>query len=557
MRKQTSKHTLCAWLIGAALTTLLMLALHRLGALRYENSDEMLMVKAFMGFEGGVPADYTLYTHTLAAYALRLLASLRADVPWFSVCQLALLWLSGVVIGKSLLQLSWRSGRGALPGLAAAALCAIVFEAFAMCRITYTTTAALAGAASVAQWMSLNFDRRGARIGGMLLCLLLLVCGYCLRVTAVLPSAAFLGLAAALRFVENKRQRIPVLVFALAALCLFGALTGIRSAEIQRRGLADEVAWQEARINLMDYTDFQTNLQPALDADTGLSEEEIALVQQWYFMDGNITTEALQAMANAYTPTESPWTQLLSFLHTYSRQALALLLVLALGLLDVCSQPRWGAWAAALALLGTAAQMILLSLQGRVIPRAVDSVLMPCGALLCALFVRRGKMGVFPARQLIAGALASICIVLAGVHGWQTFSQLRKTPDSVSQQREDELEAYALAHPEQLIVRSCDLLRDTRLWPDVSAGIPGNLMIWGDWICHTPSWDAQLSRFGFDAQTFSAEDWLSDSILFAAMEEADAQPLLRHLENALACRISLSEAAQSGTVRLYRFARAE
>ena len=106
-------------------------------------------------------------------------------------------------------------------------------------------------------------------------------------------------------------------------------------------------------------------------------------------------------------------------------------------------------------------------------------------------------------------------------------------------------------------MRSCDLLRDTRLWPDVSAGIPGNLMIWGDWICHTPSWDAQLSRFGFDAQTFSAEDWLSDSILFAAMEEADAQPLLRHLEKALSCRISLSEAAQSGTVRLYRFARAE
>ncbi|MEG1968073.1 MAG: hypothetical protein RR142_10415, partial [Clostridia bacterium] len=49
-------HKLAPWLMGAAMTTAFLLVLSRISSFRFENSDDMLIVKAFMGFEGGIPA---------------------------------------------------------------------------------------------------------------------------------------------------------------------------------------------------------------------------------------------------------------------------------------------------------------------------------------------------------------------------------------------------------------------------------------------------------------------------------------------------------------------
>jgi hypothetical protein len=89
---------------------------------------------------------------------------------------------------------------------------------------------------------------------------------------------------------------IAFLIFAL----VFGALYGIRRAEIATRGLQPYLDWQDARIALMDYTDFQTDPAPALAADSGLSASEVEMVRQWYFMDENIDAQALRALAAAY-----------------------------------------------------------------------------------------------------------------------------------------------------------------------------------------------------------------------------------------------------------------
>jgi hypothetical protein len=189
------------WLWGAALTAVLFLALSRFGTIRYENSDDLLMVKPFMGFEGGVPASFTLYTHTLLAWCLYGLSLLWPGVAWFSVFQLALLLASGTVIAKSFLQLS---GGARLPKpfpLLICALCLVVFAAFDLFRLNYTTTAALAGAAAAAQWMAAG--RSGVTDSGRtrayLLSLPLLAGAYSLRAVSVLPPLAFIALIAVWR----------------------------------------------------------------------------------------------------------------------------------------------------------------------------------------------------------------------------------------------------------------------------------------------------------------------------------------------------------------------
>ena len=85
-----------------------------------------------------------------------------------------------------------------LAGVVAGALYLALFAAFACCRVNYTTTAALAGAAAVAQYCTLDGygeARVHARARAFALCLLLLAAAYCLRAQSAWPSVAFIALA--------------------------------------------------------------------------------------------------------------------------------------------------------------------------------------------------------------------------------------------------------------------------------------------------------------------------------------------------------------------------
>ena len=103
------------------------------------------------------------------------------------------------------------------------------------------------------------------------------------------------------------------------------------------------------------------------------------------------------------------------------------------------------------------------------------------------------------------------------------------------------------------MVRTPNLLRDTRLFPDVSGGTPKNLMVWGDWLCRTPSWNHQLVLSGFDAEHFTAGDWLKDGIVFAASSQADTQDLCAYLAEATGKTIEAEEQGSYGTLEFYRF----
>lgn len=70
------KKKLLPWVAGAILAALLFAGLACICTLRYENSDDMLFVKGFMGFEGGEPVSFNLYTHTFLAWGLNALSRL-------------------------------------------------------------------------------------------------------------------------------------------------------------------------------------------------------------------------------------------------------------------------------------------------------------------------------------------------------------------------------------------------------------------------------------------------------------------------------------------------
>lgn len=571
MRKRL--HSILPWLIGIIAATLLFLVLSRITYFRYENSDDILMVKGFMGFQGGTPQNLNLYTNTLLAHALSLLAP---SVPWFSVFQLFLLWCGCVTLMSGFYRLATGHGNGHLPGVGVGIVFWGMFAFFACCRLTYTTTAALVSAAALVHLLTLGLGKPSASsvLLRSLVSVFLLVCAYSLRDSSILPALPFCGLAVFAMAHDRNRTSgekhnarlfwIPVFSIAISIVCLFG----VRYWETSQPETTEAFQWQSARIDLFDYTAFEQDLTPALRVaeSAGISPSELSLIQQWYFMDENITAEALQKLRAAYPQADIPQ-RMAHALQTMSRffsqdprYMLAAILLLALCLLNLlCHSKGQSIVLPVISLLGmisTAALLLYLAYQGRFLSRAVDTVLFPAAALQCGLFLMSARS--FHAKAVpMRIAIAFLCMVCLGVactHVAFTKRVISDHPDAVSLQREDDLERYALENPEKLIVRTPNLLRDTRLFPDVSAGLPTNIIIWGDWYCRMPGWYAQLQQHGIDGKSFTAKDWLHPNVLFAtAQGYAPPDALIAHISEETQGTVRSLKVGEEGTLCFFRF----
>ena len=561
MKRVFEKWTL--WL-PPLLATLFFLALSRVTYFRYENSDDFLVARAFLGFEGTQVTPPHLLLHPALVWALNALSAAMPGVAWFSVMQLGALWLSVTALCFCLL----RCGRAArlhpvVCGVAAMLFLGL-FASFLCTRLTYTTTAALLAAAASALLVCAGVVRR--RVGPcVLLSAALLMLGGMLRDSSLPASLCFWLLSLAFLCVRlaggEARERRSLLRALAPVVAVSAVLAGVRLWE--KREYAAFFDFHDARIELMDYHSEALDKvsKKTLDA-LGWDASEVELVRQWYFMDENITAGALRLICEAGGQTAAaerleavPETLRAFFAenpaYLFSVALLALLAAIA------CLAPRAFAGPArltALAALGLfAAMLVYLAWQGRFLGRAVDCALVPAAAVTACL-----AMAGWPAssRQRARTAALCLCALLllpAGMQLRQTAYTLTRRPDIVSPTREEDLEAYALENPERLIVRTPDLLRDTRLFPDVSAGVPDNTMIWGDWLCRTPGWNAQLERYGFDPDGFTATDFLSEALLFATADDEPPQALMDYISHGAGRPVSAQLVATRGDLRFFAF----
>lgn len=559
MKRVFEKWTL--WL-PPLLATLFFLALSRVTYFRYENSDDFLVARAFLGFEGTSVTSPHLLLHPALVWAFSALSSAVPGVAWFSVAQLGALWLSAAVMGFCLL----RCGRAARLHPAVCGVAALlflgVFASFVCARLTYTTTAALLAAAACALLVCAGVTRR--RVGlCVALSAVLLMGGGMLRDSSLPASLCFWLLSLAFLCVRlaggEARERRSLLRALAPVVAVSAVLAGVRLWE--KREYAAFFDFHDARIELMDYHSEALDKvsKETLDA-LGWDASEVELVRQWYFMDENITAGALRLICEAGGQTAAaerleavPETLRAFFAenpaYLFSVALLALLAAIA------CLAPRESAGLTrltALAAVGLfAAMLVYLAWRGRFLARAVDCALLPAAAVTACL-----AMAGWPAasrRRLPALCLCALLLLPAGMQLKQTLYTLTRRPDIVSPTREADLEAYALENPDRLIVRTPDLLRDTRLFPDVSAGVPDNTMIWGDWLCRTPGWNAQLERFGFDPDGFTATDFLSEALLFATADDEPPQALMDYISHGAGRPVSAQLVATRGDLRFFAF----
>lgn len=521
--------------------------------MRYATNDDTLVLRQMMGFGVTELPTFNLYIHFLLFYPLRWLSLLLPGQPVFSWLELFLLWLSAAVAAKSLLECFRNADKPLWLGLIAAVLFLLVFVWRYMSQVSYTVTAALLGAAAVLQLMSIDTERvsAGRWIASAMLALVLALLGYAMRQMTALPSLAFCGIAFLVqglrRLHAGRDWKKPLLCTLVVVAVVFGVCCGLRELEIAAdEEIREYVAWQKQRIRIWDYHDLNDIPQATREA-YGLTDAKLALLADWYLMDSDMSTETLRAIGDALEAAQDgslsaklgkAAATLRAFpanepLAARSLPVLALLAVLCLaGLLLSRDGKRVGQWLGlGLATLLFAALCLYLGMQGRLPMRGLLTAALPFAALLSGLLPaclpRKGSLAARSVLSLLAACTLCLCCLYL-VPLWQEISKKPLTEEEqMAQDALASLDEYAVSNEECLLVVDNTLVGDMRMFPTTEYGISKNLVYWGGWNLHSPSYNALLSRYGFDADTWSLENFLSyDVRLVRGMLDPPPQLLL-------------------------------
>ncbi len=321
------------------------------------------------------------------------------------------------------------------------------------------------------------------------------------------------------------------------------------------------------------------NTDPARLAKWGITPSEFLLLARWYFLDSNITTQALESIY-ALQPAADPSLSLqLGVMHSalqtffaeqptfgYLLSALLLLsgLCFALGLRKRSQHPFVAPAVVANLLLG-AGQLGYLAYQGRLPMRAAVSIVFPMAVFLMMLcfpcFARETALEERPSLRkrvnpLALAALAA-CLALTVVPTVETFQLMNRPTDPEAKARMDEipisLDAFAVAHPEVLIICDMSTLLDNRLFPDLSAGVPQNILFWGGYAARSPSWRYQLQSYGLDPDAFTARDFFRENVVVASALGVPDSALVQHIQESSEYDVDWEYYAEDGYISYFQF----
>ncbi len=528
------KRGLC-WLIAAMMTAVMMVFVLTSTDMLYATNDDAGIMHAILGYETGEPASFHLFIHGLLLWTLGGLTRLFPALPWFSYWQIAMLALAGVVISKSIMQCFVKYRKPLwLGAVMAAAFLAALWLKYAV-SITFTTTAALLGAAAVLQMLSIEHDR-GAKpvILGMAGALVLVVLSYILRLDALMPVIGFCGLAWLFGCWEEygfgkKRALKPMLISLVMVIVVIGAAVGIRQFELTRPGVQEYIAWQNARTEVMDYID-PANVPPEAFELVGWDEATAAMAKNWCFLDSDITTEDFEAIAE-YTYANDPrtlterWqTGQKVIAETVKASGLDLRGLAVAGiaavavLLFACFCP--GRRLRLLGMLGvtiicTAAMLVILAMAGRLPMRAALMILLPAAAIVFALLP-----ACLPEKvrwPLVVAA--ALCAVQAGLclNALLPHILVDEEQDLLLGSAMGDLEEYAVYEPESLFIYDDTLVgSDLRVFPSYPDGVPDNVTFWGGWSLRSPESRQQFARYEIDLDDVDPYAFVDGDVYFVS-----------------------------------------
>ena len=567
-----------AWAAGFFMSTLTVVLLFALADVYYPNNDDVFILRAFMGFQPSGPATFSPFQYPPMAWFLFAISRLIPKVAWFSVLQIVLLWLSNMVIVKSVVQGFARWNQPVWMGLLVSGCFTLLFAVRAGARVTFTVTSAMLAAAAVAQLMSVDMDHAvGKRhVAGIVGSFGLYTLAICLRMENLPVALATLGIALcyhAFRAWDGREPRLwrskplrKVGAVFMVLLLTAALLIGWNALDAQLQGESADAEWQRARMSVMDFLATE-RLPESLTADAGWSAAQVKQLQIWNTTDAVFSTEAFTQVANNAPASAKPTLREV-LVPLYKKSLWALLAIATVGFLWVAmlrwawmgeKRERYRLWIPVLlAGLLCAAMIGYLLLRRRMPERALLTAVLPVTTLLLCLLPQCMPRERMPARgrkhrvasSLLCALLLAPMIASVGL----TVADVWRKPVKYEYHTYADMDQQALNHPDLLLFYERNLVGDVRMFPDVSKGMPTNLTFWGGWIRGTREYREKLAAFGLDANQFTAKDWLNPAVRLVSLKAEPSEAFMNYLRDQLGPDVTCQSEKVSAGLYFLRFA---
>ena len=566
------KRGLC-WLIAALMTAAMMVFVLTCTDVLYATNDDAGILRAFMGYETGEPAHFHIFVHGLLAWPLCWVSRLFPGLPWFSYAQMALLALSVLVIAKSLMQSALKVRQPLWLGVLVAAVFVLTLCVKYVIRLTFTQTAALMGAAAVAQILCIEHDRGGWRVmAGMAGALALVCLSYALRQSALLPVLGFCGLSFVLALWEDyglgrgaKRPLRPMAASLALVAAVLAVMLGLRQWELGNSQAQDYLRWQEANTEIMDYVGIHNVPQEAFEL-VGWDRTQQNMVQSWCFLDEDISTDDFVALTQYMHRNDErtltgrlhqAWELFCQTAQHHPEDMACLgvaLLAALMGLLGAAHRRSLRLCVSLLgALLLSAVMIAYLALAGRLPLRALLTAALPAAVMCYSLLP-----ACLPAQRPQARAVCAVLLAAVGL--WSAAGAI--SPLLIDEQRQSQegsamtdLEEYAQFDPEALYIYDSTLSSaDMRVFPRYGEEMPNNISSWGGWCLRSPESVAQFARYGIDLNHLDPRALLRDDV-YIVSGQIDPPPLviLDWLREKIGPQVDYQIYSEYGFVYIFHF----
>lgn len=542
-------------MLTSALLTLALVGLTAaLFPITFLTNDDTSIMYALAGYYTGSPYPVHGFIGLPLGYLTSALYSVLPGVPWWPVLQLLAVGASAWVVFLAIL------GEGRQPlfslGLSLT-LYATVFV-YAVARLSFTLTACMLGTAGVVHLLSADTrDHIGVkRMRGIYASsLALMALCFLFRNSTGYSLACFWAAAVVYHALndsfypekpEKKRALLRLGGYALTGGVLFLALVLLNGWAYTNLNPTEYAAFEAARGEYMDFPHVTYEEDPEFFASIGWDEETYDLVEQFCFLDENVTAEALNAIVEHTQTEETGILAQLSGALAYGESffrgngpaeyMLVFPVLLALWSLVWFFREKRRAIdvliVAGLA-LGAFALCFYLCMKQRLIVRSFQVIAVPMAAA-CAPLALRIRAANPPQRKHAAktalrGALIVLTLLAVCWSVTKSWLWLGTYDPAELNANVRTVEAYAMEHSDNAYIYAPRTLKNYEAFKTYPDEKPTNLIDWGDTGMYSGWKTLQIEQNGIES--FSAEMFRQDNVfLIGKTDASDLQTLLGYLQ---------------------------
>ncbi|MEA5049742.1 MAG: hypothetical protein VB034_14205 [Eubacteriales bacterium] len=471
-------------------------------------NDDYALMQLVAGWRSGTPEFYNVYNNVIYSAPLSLLYRLCGNIPWYPLVQIVILFFASYTI--------WKTMRKNKSGTLGAVFVLLSFLCLFLCGILpnlvylqYSIVAAIAGSAACILFL----DGETGRGHGYQIILFVLLSFLIRQESGIVMLCMLLGTLAmrhmkkrepiAKKALPRKQGLSELLIISLAVLFCFGAGLVQKSVETSPN-VRNYTEFNALRTRYMDYGDHPTYQESDVYQRIGWSENLYDMTRNWFFMDERVSAETLSAILSegkAPAVSEKLASVPSSFLETLKETNMVrdlFLLFIWLTAATVLCRLLNREYLSALRDCLPAACFFIASLylcyQGRYPQHAFYVCILPACTLLFYDWTELEKGG-----RLMQGVMV---LALAGMFFLAYNSAEHVVLSSRSgfyQNKEilsDEVDAYAAAHPKDIIITDYSIQGSGKPWKRETDDHPLNRFFWGGWYYQSPFYYTQLQKNG-------------------------------------------------------------